>query len=152
MTLSERAGIVEKETKYPVRMDDLLRLIVENKASDLHLTAGSKPLARIFGELVALEYPKMTTEDVEGLLSQIVKAYHMDRLKEDWELDFSHSIPGVSRFRGNVMFQRNSLSAALRVIPYEIPDIEALGLPPAIKKLCYLSRGLILVTGPEHPE
>ena len=148
MTLSERAGIVEKETKYPVRMDDLLRLIVENKASDLHLTAGSKPLARIFGELVALEYPKMTTEDVEGLLSQIVKAYHMDRLKEDWELDFSHSIPGVSRFRGNVMFQRNSLSAALRVIPYEIPDIEALGLPPAIKKLCYLSRGLILVTGP----
>jgi len=82
------------------------------------------------------------------LLRQVVKDYHMNVLKDEWELDFSHSIPGISRFRGNVMFQRNSLSVALRMIPYEIPKIDSLGLPPAIKKLCYLNRGLILVTGP----
>ncbi len=147
MTLSD-TSIMQGKSAYPVTMDAMLRQIVENKASDLHLTAGSAPMARIYGELVALDYPRLSTENVEDLLRQIVKDYHMQKLKDEWELDFSHSIPGISRYRGNVMYQRNSLSAALRAIPYEIPKLESLGLPADIRKLCFLSRGLILVTGP----
>ncbi len=138
----------EHQTDYPATMEELLKLTVENKASDLHLTAGSKPMARIFGELMDLEYPVLKPADMEGLLRQVVKEYHLEQFKENWELDFSYSIPDVSRFRGNVMYQRNSMSIALRAIPYEIPMLKELGLPPALKKLCFLNRGIILVTGP----
>jgi pilus retraction ATPase PilT len=82
------------------------------------------------------------------MLEAILNDKQKENLYNEWELDFSYSIPGLSRFRGNVMFQRNSLGVNFRVIPFEIPEISALGLPAGVEDLCDLSRGLVLVTGP----
>ncbi len=133
---------------YPVNLDRLLLDTVERNGSDLHLTAGAPPVVRISGDLVFLEYPVLRPADVESLLLPVLDQRHRKMLEESWELDFSYSLPGISRFRGNIMRQRGSLAAALRVIPYTPPKIENLNLPPAIRDLCFLPRGLVLVTGP----
>lgn len=139
---------LQKLNNYPVDMDRLLKETIEKKGSDLHITAGAAPAVRINGELVPMEYPEMAPADINNLLMPILEPYHKKLLEEHWELDFSYSIQGLSRFRGNVMKQRGSLAIAFRVIPYTPPDISGLHLPAAIKDLCYLPRGLVLVTGP----
>ncbi|MFZ5644794.1 MAG: type IV pilus twitching motility protein PilT [Bacillota bacterium] len=133
---------------YPVSLDRLLMDTVEMNGSDLHLTAGAPPMVRISGELVTMEYPVLSPPDVENMLLQVLDQRLRNMLDQHWELDFSYSLPGVARFRGNIMRQRGSLAAALRVIPYNPPSIENLNLPQAIRDLCYLPRGLVLVTGP----
>ena len=133
---------------YPVSTDQLLRVTVEQGGSDLHLTVGVPPLARINGELTKLNFPILYPEGIEALLHSILDQKQMQRLQEQWELDFSYSVSGVARFRGNIMFQRNSMSAVFRVVPFEIPDFDKLGLPPAVRSICELTRGLVLVTGP----
>jgi twitching motility protein PilT len=133
---------------YPVGLDDLLKLTVENKASDLHLVAGARPSIRLIGEIAPQDYPILSPSDLEGLLYGILSPEQKDRLKSNLELDFSYSIPGVARFRGSIMVQRGSLAAVFRAVPYVIPEFHRLGLPQEIRKLCGLSRGLVLVTGP----
>ncbi len=138
----------KQNKKYPVDADQLLRDTVISGGSDLHLTVGMPPLARINGELISLDYPILYPEELEGLVSSILDQKQKQRLLEQWELDFSYSVSGVARFRGNIMFQRNSLSAVFRVVPFNIPDFDKLGLPPATRSICELNRGLVLVTGP----
>jgi twitching motility protein PilT len=133
---------------YPVDLDELLRYTIERKGSDLHLTAGAPPVARIHGELVFLDLPLLRPCDVEALILPRLDRSLREAFREKLELDFSYSIPGLSRFRGNLMFQRGSIAAAFRVVPYNPPRLEDLGLPPAVRSLCDLPRGLILVTGP----
>jgi twitching motility protein PilT len=133
---------------YPVDLQILLILTVERGASDLHLTAGAPPNARIYGRLTELDFPILTPKNVENLVLPILDPQQRQEFMEKWELDFSHSIEGLSRFRGNIMRQRGSLAVALRVIPYQIPSIDSLNLPSCIEELCNLPRGLILVTGP----
>jgi twitching motility protein PilT len=133
---------------YPVDLQKLLILTVERGASDLHLTAGAPPNARIYGRLTELDFPILTPKNVENLVLPILDPQQRQEFMEKWELDFSHSIEGLSRFRGNIMRQRGSLAVALRVIPYQIPSIDSLNLPSCIEELCNLPRGLILVTGP----
>jgi len=134
--------------KYPVDINQLLKMTIEKKGSDLHLVAGVPPHIRIFGELVRTDLPPLRPKDIETMLEAILNDKQKENLYNEWELDFSYSIPGLSRFRGNVMFQRNSLGVNFRVIPFEIPEISALGLPAGVEDLCDLSRGLVLVTGP----
>ncbi|MEW6276062.1 MAG: type IV pilus twitching motility protein PilT [Bacillota bacterium] len=140
------------EQAYPADLDRLLKITFERKGSDLHLTAGAPPIARINGELVPLDFPVLRPADVENLVFSVLEPRHRKIFEERLELDFSYSIAGMSRFRGNVMRQRGSLAAALRLVPYNPPLIEELGMPPAVAKvmkdLCYLPRGLVLVTGP----
>lgn len=133
---------------YPVSMDDLLETTVRKEGSDLHLSAGVPPKVRIHGKLSDLDYPVLAPENIDALLTEIIKPHESKKLQEDWELDFSYSIAGIARFRCNVMYQRGSLSLAIRVVPYEVPYLESLGLPPVVESLCSLSRGLVLVTGP----
>ncbi len=133
---------------YPVSMDDLLTLVVEKEGSDLHLSAGASPMARIHGNLAELDYPVLMPQNVEQLLKQVLQPFQVKTLEENWELDFSYSVPGIARYRGNAMYQRGSLSVTMRAVPYEVPVLEKLGLPQAINSLCNLSRGLVLVTGP----
>lgn len=140
--------IAEDKVKYPVTLDGLLRLTVEKKGSDLHLVAGAVPSIRINGEIERQDYPQLTPQDMEYLLEGILTAAQWEKLKNEWELDFSYSIAGTARFRGNVMVQRGSFAAVFRVVPYTVPVFDELGLPPGIRKLCELSRGLVLVTGP----
>ncbi len=138
----------QQEKEYPVDFDSLLRITVERQGSDLHLTAGLPPVVRIHGELVPLDYPPLKPSDIEQLVLPRLEPSYRAILDEKWELDFSYSVAGVSRFRGNIMRQRGSYSAVLRVVPYKAPALEELGLPLAVRNLCFLPRGLVLVTGP----
>ncbi len=128
---------------------EILQKTVDMNGSDLHLAPGLPPMVRLYGELLALEdYPLVEGEDVPRLLEPLLEAHHYEELERDLELDFSYSIPGISRFRGNVMRQRNSLAAVFRVVPWEIPLFSNLGLPDVIEDFAMLPRGLVLLTGP----
>lgn len=139
----------DRTTKaYPLTLDEVLLMAVERGASDVHLTPAAPPILRINGELEALGYPLLRPQDIEDMLFPVLDEYQIQVLKDTWELDFSYSISGVSRFRCNVMKQRGSLAVNMRVVPYFAPDIDSLGLPPVVKDLCFLPRGLVLITGP----
>ena len=117
-------------------MNSLLKLTVEHQASDLHLIAGVPPHLRINGRLIKLDMPSIVPDELRGLLYSILNTEQIKTLEENLELDFSHSIWGISRFRGNILYQRSTLGAVLRVVPFEIPSFESLGLPKKIKDLC----------------
>ncbi|HHW22552.1 MAG TPA: type IV pilus twitching motility protein PilT [Clostridiaceae bacterium] len=133
---------------YDFTIDQLLELCVERQGSDLHLVVGMSPCIRINGELVPIQAPPLKQDDLEFMILSLLKDYQKERLEQDWELDFSYAIAGCARFRGNVMFQRGTLAAVFRAVPFVIPEFDKLGLPQDIKRLCDLPRGLILVTGP----
>lgn len=130
-------------------VDEFLRTMVEKKASDLHLAVGSPPSMRVDGELRPLEgYDILKNDILKEILYKIIDSDQRDTFEKTRELDFSYSIPGVSRFRGNMLFQRGTLGAVFRAIPAKPPSLEELKLPPIIKELCDRPRGLVLVTGP----
>ncbi|MGN0571600.1 MAG: type IV pilus twitching motility protein PilT [Candidatus Fimenecus sp.] len=138
-----------KESHYPVTLTDLLRLTVEKGGSDLHLVAGIEPCIRINGDLQRqTDFPSMQPEDVEGMLLSFMNEEQKRALLEEWELDLALSVPECARFRGNVIIQRGTLAAVFRAIPFQVPELEKLGLPQDVKRLCNLPRGLVLVTGP----
>jgi len=129
-------------------MNQLLTMAVKEGSSDVHIVPMEPPIFRINRDMVKLDYPKLTPENVRELLLQIIKPHQVDSLKKDLELDFSHAIPSVARFRGNVMFQRGTPALAMRIVPFEIPNLEKLGVAQGVRDLCFLPRGLVLVTGP----
>jgi twitching motility protein PilT len=134
-----------------VRFDfaDLLLDVLERRASDLHLTAGSQPMIRVRGRLVALEdYPKLMPADTREIVYGILTNDQRQRLETDWQIDFAYAIPGKARFRVNAYFQRSSLGAAFRLIPSIITPIDDLGLPAVVHDFCKKPRGFVLVTGP----
>ena len=131
-----------------MEIDGLLKLMVDKGASDLHITVPSPPVLRIEGELIAQEdLPPVTPEDVESVFQQITTEEQRVAFARELELDFAYSIPGLARFRVNVLQQRGSMSLAFRLIPFKVPTIDELGLPPICKELILKPRGLILVTG-----
>ena len=133
---------------YPIDINSLFITTIERNASDLHLIPGAPPYIRIDGKLERLDMPVITPEGLKTLIYSILTDQQKETLERELELDFAYSLSGVSRFRGNILYQRGSLGAAFRVVPYNIPNIESLGLPKEVKNLCSLSQGLILVTGP----
>lgn len=138
----------ELESNYELNIDQLLIECVEKKGSDLHLVVGMPPCIRLDGELVPVDAPALKQQDLEHMILSIIKDYQKEKLDRDWELDFSYAISGHARFRGNVMFQRGTLAAVFRAVPFIIPQFDKLGLPNDVKRLCDLPRGLVLVTGP----
>ena len=123
--------------------------VVRQKASDLHLTAGSPPMLRKRGGLVPMEgLQNMTPTDVREIIYTILNSSQRQRLETDWQLDFAYSVPGQGRFRVNAYFQRGSIGAAFRLIPNETVPIEKLGLPPVVRGFARKPRGIVLVTGP----
>ena len=130
-------------------IDDLLTQMVGWKASDLHLSVGSPPAVRIRGHLQAVEgLPPLMPEETQQLLYRIMNTEQQKRLEVDRQLDMSHGIPGVARYRVNVYFQRQAVGAVFRLIPEEIKTLEELGLPESLLDLAAKPRGLVLVTGP----
>src|SRR5919109_1096073 len=128
---------------------DILTQTVAINASDLHMTVGSAPMIRVRGELRALEgYPPLTSKDTRDLIYTILSNDQRKRLEQDWQVDFSYSVPGQGRFRVNAYMQRASIGAAFRLIPDEIKTIEQLGLPPSVHEFVKKPRGFVLVTGP----
>ncbi len=136
-------------TETALNIDDLLAELVEQKGSDLHVTVGSHPVARVRGELVRLEqFPKLTAEITLHLLYRIMSTEQQKQLEIKRQLDLSYSIPGLARFRVNVYSQRESLAAAFRLIPMELKTLEELNLSASLHDLTTKPRGLVLVTGP----
>ena len=130
-------------------MNDLLRQAVKCGASDTHITIGRPPVMRIHGELEPQkDYEVLDADATEQLITQIITDEQRKELDETLELDCSHSIPGVSRFRVNVFWRNGGMGAAIRTIPHKIPTMEELALPPVIRKFTQLKNGLVLVTGP----
>ncbi len=118
-------------------------------ASDLHITVGVRPQYRVFGKMRAADMPTLTPDDSKTMIYSLLNDEQRQRLEQQKELDCSVGIAGESRYRINVFFQRDSVAAAIRRLPYEIPSFDELGLPPkALCELCERSRGMILVTGP----
>lgn len=127
---------------------ELLQIMIEKGASDLHLSTGSTPQIRVSGHLVPLEYPPLTAGDTKQLVYSVLTDAQKHRFEEESELDFSFGLKGLSRFRGNVFLQRGAVAAAVRTIPFKISTFEELGVPPVITELVKKPRGLVLVTGP----
>jgi twitching motility protein PilT len=133
----------------PLHIDDLLRYAVAVGASDLHMTASQPAAIRLHGAIRPIEgCPQLGNEQIRDMVFGILPASQRERFEEERELDTSHSINGVGRFRVNVSLQRGTIAAALRPIPHEMPEFDSLGIPDSVKAFTELRRGLVLVTGP----
>ena len=129
-------------------MEDLLRLVLEEGASDLHLSVGTPPALRRHGRLVKLTTRPLTPEDTETLARAITSDANFARVNENGSVDFGFSYRDANRFRVSVYRQQGSIAVALRIIPKRMMSLEEIGLPPAVRGLLETPRGLILVTGP----
>ncbi|MCA9410104.1 MAG: type IV pilus twitching motility protein PilT [Candidatus Omnitrophica bacterium] len=127
---------------------DLLKGMLAQGASDLHLAVGRPPTLRVDGDLVDTDYPPLNPEEARRLVYSVLTDGQKARFERDKELDFSLAVTNLSRFRVNVHSQRGTVAMAVRAIPYEIRTIEELRLPSVVKDLCTKPRGLIVVTGP----
>jgi twitching motility protein PilT len=131
--------------KYNLKQ--LLFTMVEKGASDIHLTANMAPTLRIDGSMISLKLPPLRSEHVKQLVYEHINEEQKIRFEKQNNLDFSISVPNLSRFRGNLMVQRGSVAAVFRQIPFKIRSFEELGLPPVVRELAEKPRGLVLVTG-----
>ncbi len=135
------------------KIDAFFNLMLDQKASDLHLASGNPPMLRINGELHKVDYPPLESDQLKAMLYEITPEYKVKVYEETGDVDFGYEIPGVSRFRANFFNQRNGVSAVFRQIPSKVwsfEDFERVDapLPPVLKKFSMLHRGLVLVTGP----
>jgi twitching motility protein PilT len=131
-----------------VNLRELLEILIEKNASDLHLAVGSPPQIRVDGRLLTLDMDALTPDTTKKLAYSMMSERQKQRFEENSELDMSFGIENMSRFRCNVFVQRGNVSVALRQIPYKVPSFEELGVDKAIIELANLPRGLVLVTGP----
>ncbi|GAB4491347.1 MAG: type IV pilus twitching motility protein PilT [Thermodesulfovibrionales bacterium] len=127
---------------------DLLKIMIEKGASDLHITTASPPRLRIDGKLLPLDYQPLTPVETKSLCYSILTDAQKHKFEENSELDLSFGVKGLSRFRGNIFMQRGAVAGAFRTIPFEIRTFQDLGLPEIVNELVKRPRGLILVTGP----
>src|SRR2546425_1285997 len=142
-------SMMQDDEGIQVPVPELLEVLLDRGASDLHLTAGAPPTIRLNGDLVRLEeYPILTPRGLQGMIYAVLPQRMRERLEQELELDMSYSLPGKARFRVNVYFQRDSVGAAFRLIPYEIKSIADLHLPDVVADLARFQRGFVVVTGP----
>ena len=129
-------------------LKELLKLSIQSKASDLHLTENSPPVLRIDGKLVFTEGKALGRDELKKTIYRILSDGQKEKVEHDRELDFSLELEGLERFRVNIHIQKGSVEAAFRRIPQFIPSIKDLGLPPAIMDFSRRPSGLVLITGP----
>ena len=142
------ARVSEARPIEEIHVDDLLRLVVEKKGSDLHLAAGVPPVLRVDGQLLATNYEVLSDFEAQRMVYAILNDEEIRAFETDYELDCSYQLKGISRFRVNVYRDRGAVAAAFRVIPSKIPTVRELGLPMVLEDLSRRPRGLVLVTGP----
>jgi twitching motility protein PilT len=131
-----------------LHIDELLHIVVDKQASDLHICSGSPPVIRLDGALTRLHFEKFSAQDSQRMMYDILSDENINKFETTLELDFSYTLPRRARFRVNMYRDRGAVAAAFRLIPQKIPTVEQLNLPPILKGLCERPRGLILVTGP----
>ena len=130
------------------QIDQFLKVMVDQGGSDLHLTTGSVPVIRVHGHMQRIKFRELSANDMEKLVFEIMKEEWRMRFLDELDFDFAYEIPGLSRFRVNVFNQKNGIGAVMRTIPTDILTAEQLGLPDVVRKMCMLTKGLVLVTGP----
>jgi twitching motility protein PilT len=131
------------------KIEALLRTLVGNKASDLHLRAGSPPMLRASGEIAPIAGEAvLTSEDIDIMLNSVMLEQNREEFKEINDTDFAHEIVGLARFRGNALRDRKGTGAVFRAIPAAVVTVEQMGISQEVQRLCHLTKGLVLVTGP----
>ena len=130
-----------------VDIKTILASVIEHGASDLHINVGMPPVLRSNTELIDLDFPPITEEDAKEMVLSMVGTEKFEKLEKNKDFDFSTKIDDGHRFRVNAHYQRDTIAISFRVIPNVIPDIDDLHLPPIVKELTDLPRGLVLVTG-----
>lgn len=131
-----------------ITLQQLLKATIKQNASDLHIVAGSAPVLRVEGQIIRFKSESLSPEQTQGLCYSILTESQKSRFEATKELDFSFGVKDLARFRVNIFQQRGAVSGVFRRIPIEIPDIDKLGVPKAIKDLINYPTGLVLVTGP----
>lgn len=131
-----------------ITIQELLKLTVERDASDLHITTHTPPRIRVHGLLVSLDYPPLAPSETKSIIYSLLTDRQKKRFEEKMELDFSFGIKDMGRFRGNVFMQKGAVAAAFRRFLPIMWSFSQLGIPQRLAKLCYLPRGLVLITGP----
>jgi len=130
-------------------VDELFKIMIEQGASDLHITSGAPPYLRLHGNMLPMNFKNLSNQDVQGLVFEILSEKQKKLFIEKWELDFAYSAPnGLGRFRCNVFMQRKGLGAVFRTIPEKIKTPQELNLPQSILDMIDVDKGLVLVTGP----
>ncbi len=130
-------------------MDELFRLMKEMEASDLHMSSNERPFVRVHGLMRPLtQYEVNRPERLKELLFSITPQRNREEWERDRDTDFAYELKGVARFRCNLFEDRHGIGGVFRLIPSEIVTVQQLGLPKAVLDLCYLSKGLVVVTGP----
>jgi twitching motility protein PilT len=131
-----------------MHINDLLKISVERKASDLHLKVGAFPVIRIDGSLIPLsDMRRLMQEDTIAMAFSIMSARQKEKFKNNFEIDIAYNVPNLGRFRCNIFQQRGTVGLVLRVIPARILSMKDLLLPPVLEKICQEQRGLVLCTG-----
>ena len=131
------------------KIESLLRTLVGNKASDLHLRAGSPPLLRASGEIAPIpNEPALSSDEIDAMLNTLMLEQNRIEFKELNDTDFAHEIPGIARFRGNALRERRGTGAVFRAVPASVVTVEEMGISQEVQRLCHLTKGLVLVTGP----
>ena len=130
------------------QLDDLLRLMTERGASDLHLKPTRPPLIRISGRLTPAGDEILRVEEIQAMIDGILAPHQRRRFEERMSVDLGYGVRGLARFRCNVYIQRGTMAVAFRRIPYEIRDVETLNLPSVLIDFCDLPMGMVLITGP----
>lgn len=130
------------------QIDAFFKLMHEQGASDLHLVAGHQPVMRIHGELERVKFRELDNDTLKAMLYEITPEHKMKIFEETGDVDFAYEVPGLARYRVNLFMQLHGIGAVFREIPSEIKTCDELGLPPIVKRLAGLPKGLVLVTGP----
>ena len=131
-----------------MQIEDLLEQLVTSGGSDLHITSNLEPAGRVDGKLRRFACPPFSPQEVENLLFPMLSNEQRRKLEQEWELDFSYGVEGLSRFRVNIYKDKGNYAAAFRTITDTVPSFESLGLPDVVRKMAEKPRGLVLVTGP----
>lgn len=130
-----------------ITLPQLLRVMLENKASDMHITSGSPPMFRVHGQMLKTKSNPLNPAETKDLCYSVLTEAQRAKFEEKKQIDFSFGIRDLARFRGNIYYQRGAVAGAFRHIPFEIPKLANLGLPPNLEQLIRKPRGLVLVTG-----
>lgn len=143
------AALTDAPSPRSPKLDKILERMVAEGASDVHLSAGHRPHWRVDGDMRAIaDLPVLGPSEVFDLVEPIMEPRHRDAFLADSDADLAYNLPGVSRFRVNVFRDRAGVGAVFRQIPSNILSLEQLGMPPVLRTLCEIPKGLILVTGP----
>ncbi|MFL5560945.1 MAG: type IV pilus twitching motility protein PilT [Gemmatimonadaceae bacterium] len=137
------------DPRAKIEIDTLLRHMVSKGASDLHLRVGEPPVLRLHGEMMRIEGQGAISDDfMRAMLLSIMPERNRNEFEELHDTDYAYEIEGVARFRANAAMERKGAAAVFRVIPAQMVTVEQMGVTPEVQQLCYLTKGLVLVTGP----